>query len=180
MPRQFFRKYLPHADDIKNNRYLSFLGDKLHTSEVWHLTRHSLAGGVSVGLFCAFIPFPFQMVIAAIAAMLLRVNLPIAVAMVWITNPLTIPFIFYGAYEVGAWVLGVPSVAQNFDITIDWVRYELIKIWKPLLLGCLICGVSSAVAGNLVLRWFWRFHVARNWQRRKLRLIQKLKNVTKR
>ena len=68
---------------------------------LWHLNRHSAAGGFGIGLFFAFWPVPFQMWLSAFAAIPLRVNLPLSVATVWLTNPITMPPIFYGAYKVG-------------------------------------------------------------------------------
>ena len=85
--RDYLRRRLPARESVQ--RQLSFLGERLHDPELWHLTRHSTAGGLSVGLFMAFMPIPFQMLLAAPAAILLRVNLPIAAVSVWISNPLT-------------------------------------------------------------------------------------------
>jgi len=56
---------------------------------------------MAVGLFCAFVPLPIQMLLAAAAAIIFRVNLPISVGLVWITNPVTIPPMFYFCYKVG-------------------------------------------------------------------------------
>jgi uncharacterized protein (DUF2062 family) len=48
-----------------------------------------------VGLFCAFIPVPFQMLLAAPSAIIFSANLPVSIALVWITNPITMPPIFF-------------------------------------------------------------------------------------
>jgi uncharacterized protein (DUF2062 family) len=48
------------------------------------------------------------MLLAALAAVLLRCNLPLSVALVWLTNPLTVPAIFFIAYQVGALIIDVP------------------------------------------------------------------------
>ena len=50
----------------------------------------------------AFLPVPFQMVLAALGALWRRVNLPLAVALICITNPLTMAPAFYLCYKVGA------------------------------------------------------------------------------
>jgi uncharacterized protein (DUF2062 family) len=115
----------------------------------------------------AFVPIPFQMIPAAALAIWRRVNLPISVGLVWITNPLTMPPIFYFAYKLGAWILGVEVNTQNFDISWEWIKTELVTIWEPFLLGCLICAVVSAVVGALGIRLLWRLNVIRQWEHRK-------------
>src|SRR6266571_224948 len=90
MPRKFFRKYLPSHEAVRQNRYIARFGTLLHHPNLWHLNRHSVAGGVAIGMFSGLVPGPFQMLIAAILAVPLRVNLPVALATTLYTNPLTI------------------------------------------------------------------------------------------
>src|SRR5581483_7379055 len=77
MPRRFFRKFLPSRESIGRNRLLRLFGNTLHHPGLWHLNRRSVAGAVSVGLFAGLIPGPFQMIGAALLAVVLRVNLPL-------------------------------------------------------------------------------------------------------
>jgi uncharacterized protein (DUF2062 family) len=66
-------------------------------------TPRSKAGGVALGVFIAFTPtVGIQMPIAFAAATIFGVNPPLAVAMAWITNPLTVPPIYYFEYRIGA------------------------------------------------------------------------------
>jgi hypothetical protein len=95
MPRRLLRRYLPDHRRIREHRHLQFFGDRLHDPNLWHLNRRSVAGAMGVGVFVALLPTLGQMAVAAAAAIWLRVNLPLAVAMVWITNPLTMPPIFF-------------------------------------------------------------------------------------
>src|SRR5690606_41229060 len=55
-------------------------------------------------------------------------NLPIAVALVWITNPLTMPFFFYLTYRVGAFLLNRPAIEVNFELSVDWLSTKLMEI----------------------------------------------------
>ena len=165
---------MPDHKKIRDHKHLKFLGTLLHDPNILHLNRRSVAGAFSVGLFMAFVPVPFQMVLAAIGAIVARVNLPISVALVWITNPLTMPPIFYGAYKVGTWILDRPIQKIHFELSAEWLMNELSTIWEPFLLGCLVCGVSFAVLGNVFIRLFWRFHVGRNWRKRRLRQLKKV------
>ena len=126
-----------------------------------------MVGAVTVGLFSAWIPVPFQMVIAAAIAIPARVNLPVSVALVWVTNPLTMPPLYYFAYKVGTWVLQMPSRPFHFELTFQWLAEELGTVWHPFLLGCAILGVLSAAVGNLLMRGLWRVHIIRYVQRRR-------------
>ena len=105
MPKKLIKRYMPDHNTIKNNKYLQIFGDLLHNPNLWHLNRRSVAKAFAVGLFFAFVPVPFQMVLAAGFAIIVHANLPLSVALVWITNPLSIPAIFYACYVVGTWLM---------------------------------------------------------------------------
>ena len=167
MPRRFIKKYMPNERALKDNKYLQIFGKHILAPNLWHLNKRSVSGAFSIGLFCAFIPVPFQMVLAAAIALVAKVNLPVSAAMVWITNPLTMPPIFYFSYLVGTWVLDTPVTDMEFALSIDWLQNELSVIWQPFLLGCLICGIVAATVGNILVRLVWRYLVLQNWQKRK-------------
>lgn len=178
MPKIFFKKIAAHgAEAARSPGLAKFFGRALNNPNLWHLNRYSVSWAVSVGLFMAYVPVPFQMLLAAAAALGIGCNLPIAVALVWISNPITMPLLFYSAYVLGAWVLGIHAGDPAFELSVDWLLTQLGGIWQPFLLGCLIFGLSLAILGNLAVRLMWRIQVSQAWQRRKLR--RKLKQQAK-
>ena len=116
-----------------------------------------------LGFFFAFIPVPFQMVLAAAAAIILRVNLPISVALVWITNPLTMPPIFYGSYLVGTLVLNQPEQHFAFEASWAWFIESLTTIGPAFLVGSLVCASIASVIGYFGIDLMWRRSVRRAW-----------------
>ena len=167
MPKQFFKRLTPHPDKIKKNRWLSWLGSALHDPRLWHFNRHNIAGACAIGLFCMWIPFPPQTVIAAVAAIIIRVNLPLSVALIYITNPITIPPMFYAAYKLGAIILGEPVQSVEFSLSVEWLQTTLELIWQPLLLGCLIVAVLSALIGYYGTHLLWRLHIVQRLKARR-------------
>ncbi len=167
MPRKLFKKYLPHPREIKDHKYLKMFGSLLHSPDLWHFSRHSIAKAFAVGLFVAWIPIPFQMVLSAAIAILFCANLPISIALVWLTNPLTMPPMFYGAYKLGAFLLGVGEVPFKMELSFEWLINGSLLIWKPFLLGCLVAGTTSAILGYCGIHIFWRWSVIRRWKTRK-------------
>lgn len=157
MPRKFLRRYLPPATQVRNHWLLRRLGDRLYHPRLWHLNRRSVAGATGVGLFVAFLPVPFQMVLAALGALWLRVNLPLSVALIFVTNPLTIGPAFYVCYKVGAWMLGDTTLqtSKNFKPNIEWLFDQLAIIWQPLVAGSLLIGVISSVLGYFLVQLLW-------------------------
>ena len=69
MPRKLFRKYLPTAERLREIRSLGGMGQLFTDPNLWHLNRRSLSGAAFIGIFCAFMPIPLQMVVAAILAL---------------------------------------------------------------------------------------------------------------
>lgn len=158
---------MPDPDKLKQQKSLQFLGDRLHEPNLWHLNRHSVSLAFAVGLFAAWIPTPGQMAIAAIAAFYFGANLPVSVALVWVTNPLTMPPMFYFALIVGLKVLGRPLPGDGFQFSLDNIMSSLGYIGGPFLFGCFILGVISSAIGYFGIRLFWRYYVTKQWHTRK-------------
>ena len=167
MPKKFIRKYLPDPHTIRDHKSIKMFGTLLHEPNLWHLNRRSVASAFAVGMFFMWIPVPFQMVLAAGFAILVHSNLPISVALVWISNPITMPPMFYFAYRLGVWMIGAPELDFQFEPTMDWLKTEMLSIWKPFLTGCLTMAVISSLLGFASMRLVWRFHIIRYLQQKK-------------
>lgn len=167
MPKKFIKRHMPDHNTVREHRYLQIFGDLLHDPNLWHLNRRSASGAFAVGLFMAFMPVPFQMFLAAGTAIMTRVNLALSVALVWLTNPLTMAPIFYFAYKLGAWLLNVPPREFHFQLSNEWLMAELGASWGPLLLGSLVLASASAVAGFSLIRGLWRLRLVRHLHRKK-------------
>ena len=166
MPKKFIKRFSPKPETLKAHPHLRHFGEALHNPNLWHLNRRSAAGAVAVGLFCAWMPIPFQMLLAAIIAMIFTVNLPLSVALVWLSNPITMPPLFYGAYRLGAFILQQPVVEFNFELSFAWLGEAFETIAPALLLGSFILGITCSFFGYFLFRAFWRFTVAKKWLRR--------------
>ncbi len=160
------KKLMIPKERILGNRWLRFLGKAIHDQDLWHLNRKSASRAVPIGIFWMLIPMPFQMVPSAICAVKLRANLPLSLGLVWITNPVTMPFIFFAQYLFGAWMLGGkaetsdPAIINGHFATFDnwldwqWLTSTLVRIGGPLYLGAIV----SAVRWLLALRQRRRIH----------------------
>ena len=181
MPRKFFRRYLPSHESVRNHRYISRLGPRLHDANLWCLNRRSVAGGVCAGLFAGLIPGsnPVQFVAAGLLSVLFRVNLPLAVVVTLYSNPFTIVPLYYVAFKLGQLVLmrsgdTVPNVSEVFDGRTwqEWIPallHWMASVGKPLLIGVPLLAVVLACAGYVVVSWAWQVHVRLAWHRRKTR-----------
>lgn len=175
MSRKFFKKYLPSHDSIREHKYLGRLGAFLQHPNLWHLNRHSVSGGVAVGLFSGLVPGPLQMLTAAAIAIPLRVNLPVALVMTLYTNPLTIAPLYVAAYYLGTLITGAeshmippPDFSWNalgawLGALVDWAA----SLGKPLIVGLLALASSLALTGYVAVRIGWRAAVTIAWRRRK-------------
>jgi len=174
MSRKFLKKYLPDSRHVREHRSLKVFGEILNQPSLWLLNRRSVPRAFAIGLFCAFLPIPAQMVAAAAIAIPLSANLPLSVALVWVTNPVTMPPIFWFAYEVGRWILGSPPVVFEVEWSLAWFMEELYIIGGPLLLGSVICGAIAAALGYIGMTLYWRWYVLRIWRTRHRPKVEKV------
>ncbi|HEY9035921.1 MAG TPA: DUF2062 domain-containing protein [Pseudomonadales bacterium] len=173
MPRRLLKKYLPTPEKIRQHESLNrVLGKVLHEPNLWHINRYSTAVGMGIGLFCAFLPIPMQMLLAAVLAIGLRANLPISVSLVWITNPLTMAPIFYFCYRLGAWMLNIQARApqhEHIHWNFQWVMERMTEIGGPLLLGSITCAVILGLAGYGLVILGWRANILWKLRLRRIR-----------
>lgn len=164
--RNRLKRLLPAREHLTAGGGLSIIDTYLHNRALWHFDRRTSSLGLGIGLFCAFLPVPFQMLVAAILAALVGANLALAIIGVWLTNPLTMAPIYYGAYRIGAMLMGLPVQVEAFRASPMWLWDTLVLIWQPLLLGCLVCGVLAGLAGHAGMLLLWRLLTLLRWRRR--------------
>jgi len=166
MPKHTLKQLVPSPARIRKIKALGIFGEWIYQPNLWHINRYSASMAFFVGLFVAFVPLPGQMLIAALLAILMRCNLPLSVSLIWITNPLTMPAIFFLAYKVGALLIDVPVKFVKFHLSWEWVTSSLVAIWEPFLLGCLVCGLFFGSLGYFVISMLWRWRVVSHWKAR--------------
>lgn len=154
-------------EKLREQWYLAPFDHLLHDPDLWGIRRRSVVPAFSLGLFVAFMPFPGHPVIAALLALALRVNIPVAVITTFVSNPLTMGPMFFVAYQIGGELLNVPPQPFDFELSLEWVTEKFVIIWQPLMLGCVLLGSIAALAGYVVLDLIWRASLADYLARRR-------------
>ncbi len=176
MPRKFFRKYLPSHESVRNHRHIARFGGFLRHPNLWHLNRHSVAGGVAVGMFSGLVPGPLQMLTTALLAVPLRVNLPVALATTLYTNPFTIGPLYVLAYLIGRLIIGGDAAPLSPPPEIEWSRlgasldaflHWCLSLGTPLAVGLLALALILAALGYACVQVGWRAYVIRAWRKRR-------------
>lgn len=151
------KKSLPTRDALADNRWLRPIAHRLQEPRLWHLQHEAVARGVAIGLFWAFAIPVGQLVVAAAHSVWWRANIPVAAGLTLITNPFTVGFWLYLAYQVGSVLLGAPPMAPRAegDSLMAWMA----TYGRPALLGMGIFAVGGAAVGYLIAKLAWRLRV---------------------
>jgi len=168
--RRRIEKRLPQREALSNSPWLRRFAHLLNEPTLWHFGRRSVARSAGYGFALAFFPIPIHMLLVFPLAFLRRLNLPVVVGALWITNPVTwVPF-FYFAYRVGLLFTGeAAQPVESLPLAADWASIQLVldQIWLPLCLGSLICGVVLGLTGYTVINGLWRLSIVRRWRARR-------------
>lgn len=164
------RKHLPTPKEVNEIRYIHLFGDTFTQAELWTFNRTTVTKGITVGIFCAFLPMPFETIAALFIAAMIGANVPFAIAGVWISNPLTWIPLYTPCYLLGAKILGVVPIPVS-EITILQVGWHYVALW----LGCLIIGTIVSFLALVLLNMIWRLQVRRRWQQRRATRLSRKK-----
>lgn len=149
-------KALPTRDAFTTHPWLQPIAARMLDPQLWRLQHEAVARGVAVGTFWAFvIPFA-QMPVAAAHCTWWRANIPAAATMTLLTNPLTIGFWLWLAYQVGVQVLGEPmGAAGATGVAPSW----LTEFGWPTVLGMGLFAVGGAALGYAMVKLMWRLRI---------------------
>jgi uncharacterized protein len=147
--------------------WLAPLASRILDRKLWTAQHEAVARGVAVGTFWAFaIPFG-QIIVAAAHCVWWRANIPVAAAITLITNPFTVGFWLYLAYQVGSLFIDAPPPVKlsGSASVLSWLG----SIGWPAVLGMGIFAVGGAATGYLLVKLGWRFNLWRKQRQRRAR-----------
>ena len=178
-----FKKWLPDPESVRANRWLRWMGPVLNHPRLWHFSRKGIAMGLALGIFFGLLIPVAQIPFAATMAVVLRANLPVAVASTLITNPVTFGPVYYGAYRLGKAILGQEALSEEDALKAlnkahtapaasDKSLSERMKLWlkqfgkigKPLVVGLTIVATASGLLVYFLASGAWALRT--RWTRR--------------
>lgn len=185
--KKLLKKLLPTPEQILQSRSMKMFAPHLADPRLWHFNRHSLNKAVYIGVLSAFFPLPGQMLLALIGALIFRANVPMALGLTWITNPLTTLPIFYAGYYVGAKIIDVPMISlrligrmlADFSLWIfssganPFITYKGTVSLTAFCLGLTLMAIVTSIICGLAFKGIWRYKTVSSWQKRKALSLNK-------
>ncbi|HCL96784.1 MAG TPA: hypothetical protein DHW77_03375 [Verrucomicrobiales bacterium] len=150
MKRRYLRivrrayRYLRHPR-IQKYPWLISITKPLFDRDLWHPCRYTVAGGLSVGLFCAMLPIPFQMLLAALAGVRARVNIPIAMAACWVSNPFTQAPIWLAQERLGDWIRSNSNHALLHMLDVEKTVFGVTLNMASFVVGFITLGIVLSI-----------------------------------
>lgn len=166
--RKVFKKKKP------NSKLDNFIKKYNISREFLSINRKSISRGLLVGIFWGLVPMPFQMVAVVAMTPFFKFNTPIALATVWLSNPITMPFMYFIEYKTGVFLLGLETL--NVELTLEWFQNNLSQIFIPLYVGTLFYCLTLAPLTYFIINWLW-VHSVRKERRHQKRKDNKAKRV---
>lgn len=144
--REFLRKFLC----IKSDAAYAYF----KRPEIWQWHKSNIAKSVLIGCFIAFLPLPCQMILAALASVVFGAYLPLSVALVWISNPITFIPLTWVCLAVGCNLLQIDmTILSHLKTGQYWQTLQ--TYWQPLIVGSLVCGLSLGLIGYYLTHYSW-------------------------
>jgi uncharacterized protein (DUF2062 family) len=158
------KKTLPSRESLAAHPWLKPVAHRVLDRQLWRLQHEAVARGVAIGIFWAFAIPLAQFAAATANCVWWRANIPVAAGMTLATNPFTIGFWLWLAYQLGSLVLDAPppvALAEGAGL-MAW----LTSFGAPALLGMGIFALAGALIGYLGVKLVWRLRIALKRRRR--------------
>ena len=144
----------------KSEKLKAFIKKYKIPREYLATNRQMISRAVFIGIFIAFIPMPMQMLAVVAFMPLFKFNVPIGIAMCWLSNPFTMPPMYYMEYLTGSFILGIKP--EPVEMTLEWFSNNLDNIFIPLYAGTAIYSVIGSFLAYSAVNYFWKSSVERD------------------
>lgn len=132
---------------------------KKHITESKESNLH-IAKSVGLGLFFGISPlWGYQMIAAVAAAHLLKLNKVIVLVASNISIPPMIPFILYGSFAAGAFILGEPISFIPSQLNLNSISDSLVQYLTGSIAFAAVAGITGMFASYILLTVFRKVKV---------------------
>jgi len=138
----------------KSEKLKAFIKKSKVPPEYLFPNRKMISKGVFIGIFIAFIPMPMQMALVLAVMPFTKFNVPIALAMCWLSNPFTMPPMYYMEYLTGSFILG--TQVAPVEMTLDWFSANIDDIFIPLYFGTALYSIFGSLTAYWAVNHFWK------------------------
>ena len=164
------RDRVPTRAQIERNRFLKPVAHRILAPSLWRFTRRSVPRGVALGILAGTLCPVAHMPLAATLAFPLRANVPTAVMVTLLNNPLTVPPLWYGAYHIGRivlrWDAVVPGQPIAHQAAAGWLHWLIAQGGPATMVGLIVIAIVLATVGYVAAALGWRWWVVRKWRAR--------------
>jgi len=156
---------LPRRSNIHRYPVLKwFSGTARRRVFLWSFRSREMVIALFLGLIVAFMPLVgLQMLIVFFIALWFRANLPVIVAVQWVSNPFTMGPIYFADYQIGLAIMELFSIAPEPNPLLqpdyDWAHFELrdlgalLDTFPPMMLGGLALGSFIGLVVSVAYKW---------------------------
>ena len=169
----WFHGHVPTREQLEKSRWIKPFAKHVLRSDLWRFNRRSVPRGIALGLFVGIMIPLAHFVTAALLAVFVRANIPMALAATFIGFPAFLPIIIYLGDKVGSWLLRVDAmtvvapVTQTMQATeTDHLLSILTQKGPSVAFGMFVIATILATVGYLLSSLLWRVRVGSKRARR--------------
>ena len=153
-----FLRPLPRRSNVHRYPVLKWFSQTAYKrSYLWSFRRTEISSALFWGVWISMLPIVgVQMIVVFFVSLLVRANLPLIVALQWISNPLTMGPIYFADYKIGLSVLNLLGVDYKKNKLLspeyNWSEFSfsdllrLIDTFPPMMVGGSVLGISLGLS----------------------------------
>ncbi|MEB3767466.1 DUF2062 domain-containing protein [Acinetobacter sp. MD2] len=176
MVKQLLQSWLPSHERVSSMKMMKMFGTRTANPLLWYVNRRSICKAIFIGTFFGLLPIPFHSIFIVLAVLCLEINLPVSLALAWLSNPFTIVPILYIGFWFGSKIFHVHMINQAM---LKGVMHQIGRwiqnfghghidgsLAKILMTGLVVEALLFSILFYIATQLFWRWSVIRNWKKR--------------